>query len=166
MKRRYLSGVFNYWQKLTSGSVNRKILGAAFIVGFLTAFVKLAAFVKELVVAWRFGTGDEIDAFLIAFVVPSFIVNVVAASFSSALVPTYIKVLEKEGRKSADKLFSGVVLCGLFLLGITTIVAVCTAPIYLPWIASGFSSEKLDLTFRLLCAISPFVLLSGMMSLW
>lgn len=161
-----LSGIFNYWQKLTSGSVNRKILGAVFTVGFLTAFVKLAAFVKELVVAWRFGTGDEIDAFLIAFVVPSLIVNVVATSFSSALLPTYIKVLEKEGIKSAKKLFAGVMFCCSFLLGITTIIAIATAPIYLPWLASGFSQQKLDLTFNLLCAISPFIVLSGIMYLW
>ena len=166
MKHRRLSGVLNYWQKLTSGSVNRKILGAAFTVGFLTAFVKLAAFVKELVVAWRFGTGDEIDAFLIAFIVPSFIVNVVAASFSSALLPTYIQVLEKEGIKSAEKLFSGVMFCCLMLLGITMIIVIATAPIYLPWLASGFSQQKLELTFNLLCAISPFIVLSGMMYLW
>ena len=161
-----LSGVLNYWGKLTNGSVNRKILGAAFTVGFLTAFVKLAAFAKELVVAWRFGTGDEIDAFLIAFVIPSFIVNVVAASFSSALLPTYIQVLEKEGVKSAKKLFYGVMFCCLILLVITTIIVIATAPIYLPWLASGFSPQKLELTFNLLCGISPFIVLSGMIYIW
>jgi len=35
----------------------------------------------KVVVAWRFGIGDTLDAFLIALLVPSFIINVVAGSF-------------------------------------------------------------------------------------
>lgn len=161
-----LQRIFERWKKLTSGSINRKIFGAAVIVGFLTAFVKVAAVGKELVVAWRFGTADELDAFLIALVVPSLIVNVVAASFNAALIPTYIKVREQEGQKAAQKLFSSATVWSLGLLAITTILMVTTAPLYLPWIAFGFNTQKLELTFHLLCAIAPIVMLSGIFTIW
>jgi putative peptidoglycan lipid II flippase len=154
------------WKKLTSGSINRKIFGAAVTVALLTAVVKFAAVVKELVVAWRFGTGDAIDAFLIALLVPFFIINVVANSFNAALIPTYIRVQEQEGTTAAQRLFAGTTVWSLGLLGITTILMVITAPLYLPWIALGFSPEKLDLTFHLLCAIAPVVLLSGIVAIW
>lgn len=155
-----------FLQNLTTGSPNRQILGAALIVAIGTALVKLAALAKELAVAWKFGTTDALDAFLIALVIPSFIVNVVANSFNVALIPTYIKVQEQEGMKVAQRLFSGATVWSLGLLGITTIVMVVTAPLYLPWIAGGFSHEKLDLTFKLLCALAPMVLLSGMITIW
>jgi len=155
-----------FWKKLTTGSPNRQIFGAALIVAIGTALVKLAALAKELVVAWTFGTTDTLDAFLIALVIPSFIVNVVANSFNVALIPTYIKVREQEGITVAQRLFSGATVWSLGLLGITTIAMVMTAPLYLPWIAGGFSVEKLDLTFKLLCAIAPMVLLSGMLTIW
>lgn len=158
--------ISNIWNKLTSGSINRKIFGAAIIVAALTALVKVAAVVKELVVAWRFGTGDSLDAFLIAFVVPSFIINVVAGSFNAALIPTYIQVREQEGTKAAQRLLSGSTVWSLGLLAITTILMVFTAPLYLPLIASGFSPEKLNLTFQLLCITTPVVLLSGLIVLW
>ena len=103
----------NLWKKLTSGSTNRKIFGAAVKVGLLTGLVRVAAVVKELVVAWKFGTGDTLDAFLIALLVPSFIINVVAGSFNAALIPTYIQVREQEGTKAAQRLFSGATVCGL-----------------------------------------------------
>jgi putative peptidoglycan lipid II flippase len=154
------------WKKLTSGSINRQIFGAAVTVALMTAFVKVAAVVKELVVAWRFGTGDELDAFLIALVVPSFIISVVAGSFNEALIPTYVRVKEQQGLKEAQKLFSGVMVWSLGLLGITTIVMMVTAPVYLPLIASGFDPQKLNLTLHLLWAIAPFVLLSGILTIW
>ena len=156
----------DFWQKFTSGSTNRQIFGAAVTVGIGTGFVKVASVGKELVVAWKFVTTDTLDAFLIALVIPSFIVNVVANSFNVALIPTYIKVREQEGIKVAQRLFSGATVWSLGLLGLTTIVMLVTAPLYLPRIAGGFNHEKLDLTFKLLCAIAPMVLLSGMLTIW
>ena len=128
----------NTWKKLTSGSINRKILGAAITVAVFAILVKLTAVVKELVVAWRFGTGDALDAFLIALLVPAFIITVVAESFNAALIPTYIRVRDQEGTKAAQRLFSGTTVWSMGLLGITAILIVLTAPLYLPYIASGF----------------------------
>ncbi|MDV2991084.1 MAG: lipid II flippase MurJ [Chroococcidiopsis sp. SAG 2025] len=154
------------WNKLTSGSINRKIFSAVVTVGLFTVFVKTTSTVKELVVAWRFGTGDDQDAFLIALMLPELSINVLVVSFTAALIPTYVRVREQEGKKAAQQLFSGAVVLGLGVLGIATVLLVATAPLYLPWIALGFNSQKLDLTFRLLCTIAPFVLLSGTIQTW
>lgn len=154
------------WSKLTNGSVNRKIFGAAVIIAGLTLIVKLVAVAKELAIAWRFGIGDAVDAFLIALLVPAFVINVVAGSFNAALIPTYIQVREQQGVKAAHRLFSGTMIWGLALLGTTTIVMVAAAPLYLPWIAGGFNPEKLNLTFQLLCTIAPLVILSGVVVVW
>ena len=155
-----------FWHKLTSGSTNRKIFGAAITVGIGTAFVKVASVAKELVVAWKFGIADDLDAFLIALVVPFFITNIIAGSFQAALIPTYIRVREQLGIKVAQQLFSGATVWSLGLLGITTILMLATAPLYLPKIAGGFSPEKLELTYKLLCAIAPIILLSGIITIW
>ncbi|MDF5718828.1 MAG: lipid II flippase MurJ, partial [Rhizonema sp. NSF051] len=161
-----LHKIFEQWKKLTSGSINRQIFRAAVIVGFLTAFVKVAATGKELVVAWMFGTADSLDAFLIALVIPSFIINIVANSFNAALIPTYIQVREQEGKKAAQKLLSGATVWTLCVVLITTILMLTTAPLYLPWIALRFDSEKLDLTFHLLYAIAPIVMISSIHIIW
>jgi putative peptidoglycan lipid II flippase len=156
----------NFWHKLTSGSVNRQIFGAALTIATLTALVKVAAVTKELIVAWKFGTGDDVDAFLIAFIIPSFIINLVAGSFSSALIPSYIQVREQTGLKAAHQLLASATVLGLGLLAATTILMLVMAPVYLPWLASGFNPQKLDLTWRLLCTISPLVFLSGITYIW
>ena len=41
------------------------------------------------VTAW-FGTADALDAVLIAFFFPTFVINVVARSFNAAFIPTFM----------------------------------------------------------------------------
>lgn len=166
MSIKWVKQFHSFWQRLTSGSVNRQILGAAMTVAAGTVLVKLMSVGKELVVAWKFGTGDALDAFLIALLVPAFLINVIAFSFNPALIPTYIRVREQEGEEAAQKLFSGTTLFSLVLLVVTAVLMIAAAPLYLPFVASGFSAEKLDLTFRLLCTIAPIVLLTGVVAIW
>ncbi len=161
-----LGRALSFWRKLTTGSVNRQIFGAAFTVATFAAMVKSVSFIKELVIAWRFGTSDQLDAFLIALVVPSLLMNVIGGSLASAFIPIYISVKEREGVEASQKLFSGFMTYSLFIILITTILMVVSSLIYLPWIASGFSKEKLDLTFKLLCSVSPFVVISGILYVW
>jgi putative peptidoglycan lipid II flippase len=158
--------IANFWKKIASGSVNREIFGAVIAVGMGTILVKVVSVVKELVVAWQFGTNDSLEAFLIALVVPSLIISVIANSFNAALIPTYIRVREQEGFKAAQKLFSGATLWSFGLLGIITVLVLATAPLYLPQMARGFSPGKLELTYHLLGAISPMILLTGIATIW
>jgi putative peptidoglycan lipid II flippase len=148
------------------GSVNRRILGAALIVGVLTMAAKAAAMVKEVLCASAFGTGDALDAFYIAFVLPSFVVNVISTSAGAAVIPVYVEVLEKDCERSAQRLFAGVLTWSILLLvGLTGALALL-GPYLLPVLASGFSPEKLELTTRLFYLLLPSVGISGLAALW
>jgi putative peptidoglycan lipid II flippase len=154
------------WREHTNRSVNRKIFGAAVTIATLTAVTKVAVVVKELIVAWRFGTGDNLDAFLIASLIPALGINVIANSFSSALIPTYILVRESEGPEAAQKILSGITAWSLALLSLATMILILGAKLYLPWLASGFAAQKLQLTFDLICVMAPIVLFSGLANIW
>ncbi|PSB04854.1 murein biosynthesis integral membrane protein MurJ [Merismopedia glauca] len=154
------------WHKFTSGSINRQIFGAAAIVGVATLIVRLAAFIKEQIVASTFGTTDAIDAFLVALMVPAFVITLVSGSFNAALIPTYIQLKEKSGKAAAERLLANVVIWNIGLLVLVTVIIVSTAPLYLPHLAIGFDRAKLNLTFQLLCVISPVILVSGVVTSW
>jgi putative peptidoglycan lipid II flippase len=161
MKIRQIETINRFWQNLARGSINRQIFAAAIVVTICTLLVKVIAFLKEWIVAWKFGTNDFVDAFLIAAIVPDFIAIVVAGSFHAALIPTYIQVREQEGIKESEKLLSSVMLWSLILLGIATLLIIAGAFLYLPWMTIGFSAEKLALTFKLFYITAPLVLLTG-----
>ena len=153
--------IVNAYSDWKSSSIHRKIVGATMIVAIFTGIAKVVFFAKELVVAWQFGTMDMLDAFLIAYTVPAFAINLIAGSFNVALMPVYIQAREKEGPASANNLYSSVMTLGtLFLIGCTGFIAL-SAPLYLRILASGFNPDKLKLTTNLLYVVSPVIVLSG-----
>ena len=68
--------------------------------------MKLIALFKEVAVADYFGRGDAVDAFLVAYLVPGFLIVLVAGSLNAAFIPTFILVREEKGEVAAQRLFS------------------------------------------------------------
>src|ERR1051326_3883998 len=91
-------------------TTNRKIFRAALIVGTLTLIARAGTILKEMIVAFAFGRGDALDAFLIAFLLPAFVVTLVSGTVASALIPVFIEVDQKQGRDAAERLLSSVCL--------------------------------------------------------
>jgi putative peptidoglycan lipid II flippase len=154
------------WNRLAGGSTNRRIFGAAVIVGFFTFSVKVAALLRELVVASVFGTSDALDAFLIAFLLPSFFVGVVAGSLNTAMIPTYIRVREKEGPEAAQKLVSTMVVLALGVLTVTVGLLAVAGPALLPFMGSGFDGQKLALVQSLFYVLLPMIIFNGLITIY
>lgn len=126
--------------------------------------VAIGAMLRELVVARYFGRSDAIDAFLVAYLLPSFVVTVVAGSLATALMPVFVEVREKEGVDAAQELFSGVLVLDAVILCLIAALLGLLVPLYLPYLGSGFSAGKLALTRNLLLVLLPFVLFNGIAS--
>lgn len=161
------TGPSNHWPGgapsiLSQRTVKRRILEASVIIAVAATLVKLGGVAKEVVIAWRFGTSDDLDAFSVALVLPFSLINIAAIPFQMAFIPAYVEVQQREGFVAAQRLFSSslVWLLGIFVTVIALLLL--SGPIYLPLFASGFTSEKLHLTFRLLCIVAPMILLTGM----
>src|SRR5215831_3744065 len=112
-------------------STNRKIFRAAVLVGTLTLLVKFGATLKELIVARWFGRSDALDAFLIAFLLPSFLLGLIMSALESALMPAFIRTSQQQGTDGAQRLFSSVLLLMLTLLAVVSILLSLLAPYYL-----------------------------------
>lgn len=148
------------------GSINRRIFSALMTVGALTGLVKLISTAKEIVVAHQFGVGDGLDAFLMAFMLPSVAISVVAGSFNAALIPTYIQVRDREGSQAAQDLFSSMIIWAAMLLITVSILMALVAPYAFAYLASGFGPEKLALTRKLFFVLLPVLPLSGLLVTW
>ena len=149
-----------------AGGFNRKIFRATAVLTAVSSLVLVASTAKELAVASYFGRSDALDAFLIAYVLPAFVVNIVAGSFNAAVIPTYIEARETEGREAAQRLFSGAMTWSLGLLGALSVLLAALAPYYLPLLGSRFSASKLLLTRHLLYVLLPLVVMSALTVNW
>jgi putative peptidoglycan lipid II flippase len=162
----WLGGRLGRWDTWLKRSVNRRIFAALLTVGGLTVVVKLASTAKELVVAHQFGTGDALDAFLIAFLLPSFTIQMVAGTFRLALIPTYVQIREQEGQDATQRLFSSAMVWGTASLAAISVLLALFAPYVLPIMASGFGPEKLALTSSLFYLFLPALVISGLSTIW
>lgn len=133
-----------------------KLAASAALVAALAAVSKLGGAAKEVLAAARLGAGDELDAYLMAFVIPAALVNILGASLTSSFLPQYVRVKAEEGPEAAHRLYSTVALGGLG----ATLLAVAAlgragGPV-LKTLASGFAASKVESTvacYRILLLI-------------
>jgi len=147
-------------------TANWKILGAVVVVGACSLLAKLVATGKELAVAAWFGRSDALDAFLIALLLPTTVVSLLAGSFGGVLVPSFIRIQENQGQVAAQQFFSSIQTVGLVLLAGVSVLLAIAAPLYLPLLGSGFDAAKVLLAQKLLYVLLPFIVVNGAVLIW
>ncbi len=155
-----------WWNSWWTQSADRRLFAALLTVGSCTVLVKLVAFIKDAIVAYQFGTGDAMDAFLIALVLPQFAITLVGGSLNAALIPTYIQVREQEGLAAADRLMSSVIVIAVLFLILLSLLLAVTATHILPLLAGGFSTEKLAQSRSLYLILLCVLVLHGIGTIW
>jgi len=152
--------------RFSRGSTSWKMLADTVTVGGWTAAVKVAGALKVIVAARLFGAGDVMDAFLIAFLLPAFFMDMLAGPLDSALIPKLIELRQNEGIEAAVALYRSVLArTGASLMCAAAALA-AAAGIILPLLAPGFAPAKLEMTRRLLLIMAAVIPLSGMASTW
>jgi putative peptidoglycan lipid II flippase len=122
--------------------------------------------VKDQIVAAQFGTSDALDAYLIAFMLPSLIIGVIGGSINAALVPTYIRECEHEGQKAAQRLVWSFAVWSSVGLTVASALLAISASYTLSALAPGFGPEKLALTRSLFFILLPTLVIYGLYALW
>lgn len=122
---------------------------------------KAVAAAKDIFVARWFGRSDALDAFLIAYLLPSFFISLAMGALASAFTPVFVATREREGADETQQLFSRVLLLSATVLTALIILLAFFAPYFLRFLASGFSAQKLYLARELLYVLLPFVWFGG-----
>ncbi len=146
--------------------VSGRVLLQMVTVGTYTALVKGTGAFKIILTARAFGMSDGLDAYLIAFLLPSFVSDTLGGALSSALVPTFIEVRERQGLEAARRLYRGVLMAAVGLLVLVGLVLVLLGPWVFWPLASHFDAPKLALTYSLFRIMSPIVPLSALNMIW
>jgi len=119
-----------------------------------------------MVTARYFGAGDQLDAFVIAFLLPAFFTDIVAGSFGASFVPAFIRVRSDQGDVPA-RMFArtGLALVLGAMLAVSLLLA-AGGPWLLPLLGSSFSAEKLRITTSLFLALILWLPLSACIAVW
>jgi putative peptidoglycan lipid II flippase len=140
---------------------HRRVLASAAIWGSVTLLAKFVAFGKDWLVARRFGAGDELDAFLVALLIPTYAVAVLSNSFASGFLPTYLRLWQREGKAAAGRLISSALAAAIMLLVAVILLLSVLSLWLLPLLGEGFDSAKLALAQSLFYVLAGMVAITG-----
>lgn len=140
---------------------------AAGVVGLYTLLSRILGLVRDMVLAFFFGTGMAMDAFVAAFRIPNLLRRLFAeGSLTIVFIPVFTEYLTNRSQKDAFELARVV----LTLLAIILVVVTLIGVFFAPWIvriqAWGFGSSgvKYDLTVFLTRITFPYILLISLVA--
>jgi putative peptidoglycan lipid II flippase len=151
-----------------AGSI-RQIASAARVVSLATLASRVLGFVRDMALAWLFGTGMAADAFFAAFRIPSTLRELLGeGALSAAFIPTFTRTVARDGREAAWRLVSAVLGTLMVVLAAVSALGVLFAPALAHVLAYGFAAYpgKLELTIRLLRIMFPYLFLVGLAALF
>ena len=99
--------------------LNSPVVKNVIIVAMVTFFIKVLAFFKETIVASKFGLGFDLDTFLVALLIPTFIQSVFLNSLTHLFIPNYIVELKSKNNIAG---FQSIVFLIAFAVSILSIL--------------------------------------------
>jgi putative peptidoglycan lipid II flippase len=148
----------------TQSPISRRILGATAIVTVIALAVKGLGFAEKVLLAYLFGTGIEVDAYLVAYGIPFSAFVVLREVIEPAFLPTFLRTLRLSER-DGWRLFSIAASLLLLLLGAATAAGMLVAGPLVSLTAPGFAGPQRDLAVQLTRLAMPALLLLGLSAL-
>jgi len=133
---------------------------SAGVIGAATMTSRVLGLVRDQVLAFLFGAGDQMDAYNIAFRIPNLVRDLFAeGAMSAAFVPTFTRTLTNEGRDRAWRLGNLVVNALLVATGLIVVAGIVFAVPITTAFAGAYAEVpgKLELTASLTRIMFPFL---------
>ncbi len=145
----------------SEGRGPQSILQATAIVTAIALVVKGLGFAEKLVLANAFGTGIEVDAYLVAYSIPYSAFIVLREVVEPAFLPTSLRTW-RTSERDGWRLFGVVATLLLLLLGVATVAGMLASAPLISLTAPGFAGEQRALAAHLTRLVMPALLLLGL----
>ena len=132
---------------------------SAGIVGLATLTSRVLGLVRDQALAYRFGAGDRMDAFLVALRIPNLLRELFAeGAMNAAFVPVFTRRLTREGREAAWRLGARLVNALAVVTGVMVTAGIVFAEPLTRLFAADYQDVpgKFELTVQLTRVVLPF----------
>ncbi|MDJ0987673.1 MAG: murein biosynthesis integral membrane protein MurJ [Desulfobacterales bacterium] len=149
-------------------SEKSQVIKAAGVVGSATLLSRILGFVRDAVIAWYFGAGQNSDAFIAAFRIPNLLRKLLGeGSISNAFVPVLTDYLAIDGKDEAFRLARSALWLMSVILVVISLGGILMAPLIVKMVAPGFidAPDKLSLTITLTRIMFPYIFFIGLVAL-
>lgn len=139
----------------------KNALRSALIVSLLTLAGHLVLFCIQIATAAFFGASGDMDAYLAASTLPSYIVTVLFGSIGFVFIPFFINYKSKNIEHKAYELALNLLNVCLLILGVITLLGILFARPILQLTAPGLGPQSINLAVKVAVVTWPTILVSG-----
>lgn len=146
--------------------MSKALFKSTSVVVSMTLVSRILGFVRDMVAARIFGATPAVDAFYIAFKIPSFMRGLFAeGSFSAAFIPTLSEYKQTKSQEDVQKFIAyiagtlGVILIGICILG------VLGSKVLVSLFAPGLDPYRFQLAVEMLRVTFPYLMLISLTAL-
>jgi murein biosynthesis integral membrane protein MurJ len=145
------------------GEARSTVFSTGALVAALTGLAYLGLFVRDIMMARMFGLGAELDAFVVATLVPMLLVTVFSAPVGTTAIPAFLEL--HPDRRRAQELVRLIAFAFMCFAALLALVLVLAAPLLIPAIGWNFPPQKIERTITIMMWMVPIFVLSGMVVL-
>jgi putative peptidoglycan lipid II flippase len=143
-----------------------RLFAPAVTVGALAFAARMIGAVKIIAMARWFGPGNDLDAYLIALLLPSFLADSVAGCYTPSVVPALVHARREGGREAERRLCAEVLGFGLVLLTAAALLLAAVAPWAIDVLGTSFAPAKRALVRMLMLFMLPWLPVSACLATW
>lgn len=155
-------------QRLFRPSHQHTAFSATILLVFAIMASRVIGYVREAYIAWAFGAGPMVDAYVAGFTIPDWLNYIVAGGTASiTFVAIYSRFLAAEQEEEAQKTFSVIITVMTTVLTVGIIIAEVFTPQIERTIFPNFTPEQLQLCVyltRILLPAQIFFYVGGVVS--
>ena len=148
---------------LSASEERRRIAasGTLLLAAFLVT--KAAGYLQKVIIAHRFGTGGDMDLYVLSFTIPDvFLFLVIGGAVSSAFVPVTTERLARGADDDARRVVNGVMTAALLILVAGVLFLELLSPLAVHMLAGSRGARDQELTLALTRIILLQALFLGM----
>ena len=138
--------------------MSRSVTSSTLAVMLATLLSMVLGFAREVVNAQYFGERWELDAFLVAAIIPTLVFGVFNGALVSALVPIFSGYFAAGKDEEAWRLSSTVINALLIVLSVLALAAWIAAPAIVRIVAKGFPAPEAGVTIYMTRILLPTII--------
>ncbi|MCF6463180.1 murein biosynthesis integral membrane protein MurJ [Clostridium sp. Cult1] len=138
-----------------------KVAKSAAMIAIFTLISKFLGFLREVLIASKYGSGYETDTYFVAMTATTILMTTIGASLNTTLIPIFTEIEGRGGRRAKLKYLNNILNMVFFITIILALLGFFLSPIVIRILAKGFEGEQFQLAVKLNRIGLPIVIFLG-----
>ncbi len=147
-------------------SQTKKAAKSALIIVIFSFSSKILGFIREQLIAAKFGSDAATDTFFIALSAVSLFTTIITASISTIMIPILSEIETKEGKSSKKEHTNNLLNIVMLISVVIIIIAWVLAPVIMKILAPGFKGEQFKLAILMMRIGLPTIIFAGIVGVF